>query len=135
MSQPPTSSPRTKSWGIVGQLESAESSWRIRGSVSTSTAANGVPSVWRAATVRAEKPQAGASGVPFMKRIDFVAADRLGDLLAQWAGLGVGLLGVGGGHAELLVGWIDGSSPLPGVAVTLAALRASSSPLLGARGE
>jgi hypothetical protein len=40
----------------------------MRGSGSTSTAANGAPSVSSAATVRAEKPQRGASGVPFMNR-------------------------------------------------------------------
>ena len=74
MSQPPTSSPLTNSCGIVGQLEIAESSWRMRGSGRMSTAANGVSSACRAATVRAEKPQAGASGVPFMKRITLCSA-------------------------------------------------------------
>ena len=69
MSQPPTSSPLTKSCGIVGQFESALSSWRMRGSGRMSTAANGAPSPCSAATVRAEKPQAGWSGLPFMKRI------------------------------------------------------------------
>src|SRR4029079_2058862 len=39
MSQPPTSSPLTNSWGIVGQLEIALSSWRMRGSGRVSTAA------------------------------------------------------------------------------------------------
>src|SRR3954470_10940821 len=69
MSQPPTSSPSTKSCGIVGQLDSAESSWRMRGSGRMSTAANGAPVACTAATVRAEKPHAGISGVPFMKRM------------------------------------------------------------------
>ena len=69
MSAPPTSSPLTKSCGIVGQFDSAESCWRMRGSGRMSTAANGVPSASSAATVRAEKPQRGASGVPFMKRM------------------------------------------------------------------
>src|SRR6266516_1971037 len=69
MSHPPISSPSTNSCGIVGQLEIAESSWRMRGSGRTSTAAKGTSSVCSIATVRAEKPQAGASGVPFMKRI------------------------------------------------------------------
>src|SRR5205823_4553914 len=68
MSQPPTSSPSTNSCGIVGQFESADSSWRIRGSGRTSTAANGRPSAWRIPTVRAEKPHMGWSGVPFMNR-------------------------------------------------------------------
>ena len=67
MSQPPISSPPTNSCGIVGQLDSAESSWRMRGSGSTSIAANGAPSDSSAATVRAEKPHFGCSGVPFMK--------------------------------------------------------------------
>ena len=39
MSQPPTSLPSTKSCGIVGQSEIAESSWRIRGSGRMSSAA------------------------------------------------------------------------------------------------
>src|SRR4051794_34057556 len=69
MSQPPTSSPLTNSWGIVGQFDSADSSWRIRGSGRMSTAANGAPVASRAAMVRAEKPHAGRSGVPFMKRM------------------------------------------------------------------
>ncbi len=55
-------------------VEIAESSWRIRGSGRTSTAANGVSSACRAATVRAEKPHAGASGVPFMNRITLCSA-------------------------------------------------------------
>ena len=43
MSAPPISSPRTKTCGIVGQLEIAESSWRISGSGRTSTAVIGAP--------------------------------------------------------------------------------------------
>src|SRR4051795_6557964 len=69
MSQPPTSSPRTKSCGMVGHWEIAESSWRIRGSGRMSTAAYSVPSASSAADVRAEKPHIGCSGVPFMKRM------------------------------------------------------------------
>jgi hypothetical protein len=69
MSQPPTSSPSTNSWGIVGQFDSALSCSRIAGWGRMSTAANGVPSDCRAPTVRAENPQRGCSGVPFMKRI------------------------------------------------------------------
>src|SRR5919108_429821 len=69
MSQPPIRSPFTNSCGIVGQFERADSSWRMRGSGSTSTAANGLPTALRAATVRAEKPHIGCSGVPFMKRM------------------------------------------------------------------
>src|SRR5215207_6012103 len=69
MSAPPTSSPRTKSWGMVGQLDTALSSWRMRGSGRMSTAANGASRACRAAEVRAEKPHMGCSGVPFMKRM------------------------------------------------------------------
>src|SRR5436190_8739712 len=69
MSQPPTSSPSMNSCGIVGQLEIADSSARMRGSGSTSTAAKRAPEDCSAATVRAENPHAGASGVPFIKRI------------------------------------------------------------------
>ena len=69
MSQPPIRSPPTNSWGMVGQFEIADSSSRMRGSGRMSTAANGVPIAWSAATVRAEKPHAGCSGVPFMNRI------------------------------------------------------------------
>ena len=78
MSQPPTSSPRTNSCGIVGHWERADSSWRIRGSGRMSTAANGVPSASRTCTVRAENPQRGASGVPFMKRMTSFSA------IASW---------------------------------------------------
>src|SRR3954454_21399466 len=69
MSQPPTSLPSTKSCGIVGQLEIADSSWRIRGSGRMSSAAYCTPSAFRAAEERIEKPHAGWSGVPFMKSI------------------------------------------------------------------
>ena len=41
----------------------------MRGSGRTSTAAKRASSACSAATVRAENPHAGASGVPFMKRI------------------------------------------------------------------
>ena len=41
----------------------------MRGSGRTSTAAKRASSACSAPTVRAEKPHAGASGVPFMKRI------------------------------------------------------------------
>src|SRR5690348_8977322 len=78
MSQPPTSSPRTNSCGMVGQLDRAESSWRMRGSGRMSTAANSVPTASSVATVRAENPQRGASGVPFMKRMTSFSA------MASW---------------------------------------------------
>ena len=76
MSQPPTSSPSTKSCGIVGQFESAESSWRMRGSGRMSTAANGAPSACSAATVRAEKPHGGLLGRALHEEDDVVVGDR-----------------------------------------------------------
>ena len=39
----------------------------MAGSLSTLTASNGRPSVFRASTVAAEKPHIGSCGVPFMK--------------------------------------------------------------------
>src|SRR6187200_1181024 len=69
MSAPPTSSPLTKTWGIVGQPESAESSWRKRGSGRISTAVTGAPAPRRAASARCEFPQAAKFGVPFMKSV------------------------------------------------------------------
>jgi hypothetical protein len=73
--------------GIVGQFESALSSWRMRGSGRMSTAANGVPSPCSAATVRAEKPQAGWSGLPFMKRI--TGLSEIASAIASRIGLSV----------------------------------------------
>jgi ubiquinone/menaquinone biosynthesis C-methylase UbiE len=57
MSAPPTSSPATKTCGIVGQLETAESSSRMRGSGRTSTAVNPAPTPRRAWSARSEFPQ------------------------------------------------------------------------------
>jgi len=88
MSQPPTSSPLTNSWGIVGQFDTADSSWRMRGSGRMSTAANGVPSDSSTATVRAEKPQRGASGVPFMNRM--TSCSSMACLMASRIGLALG---------------------------------------------
>ena len=102
MSQPPTSSPRANSCGIVGQFEIALSSWRMRGSGRTSTAAYGAPSASSAATVRAEKPHIGCSGEPFMKRMIscslIACADRLAD----------GVLGLGAHGVSVLMdrAWI-----------------------------
>ena len=50
-----------------------------------STAANGASSAWSAATVRALKPHAGASGVPFMKRIVWLS--RIASAIASRMGL------------------------------------------------
>ncbi len=68
MSAPPISSPRTNTCGIVGQLETAESSWRIRGSGSTSTAVTGDPARRSASRARIEFPHMTNCGVPFMNR-------------------------------------------------------------------
>ena len=57
----------TKTCGIVGQLESAESSWRMAGSGRTSTAITDAPAERSASSARAELPQSTRSGVPFMK--------------------------------------------------------------------
>ncbi len=58
-----------------------------------STAANGASKAWSIATVRAEKPQAGASGVPFMKRI--VSCSPIASAIASRMGLD-SLLDMGG---------------------------------------
>jgi hypothetical protein len=67
MSAPPISSPLTNTWGIVGQSDSPESSARMRGSGSTSTAVIGAPAPHSACSARRELPHAGISGVPLMK--------------------------------------------------------------------
>ena len=66
MSQPPTSSPSTKSCGIVGQPERAESTWRMRGSGRMSIAAKSASTSRSDWMTRIEKPHIGRSGVPFM---------------------------------------------------------------------
>src|SRR6187200_264429 len=68
MSAPPISSPRTKTCGIVGQLDTAESSCRIRGSGRTSTAVTGAPAARSASSAREEFPHMTNWGVPFMNR-------------------------------------------------------------------
>src|SRR3954453_20033387 len=93
MSDPPSSSPLTNSCGIVGHSEIALSSWRIRGSGSTSTAANGTSSACRHAVARAEKPQAGASGTPFIKRI--TSLSRIASAIASRRGFSVSLISLG----------------------------------------
>src|SRR3954447_1503443 len=92
MSQPPTSSPLTNSWGIVGQFEIADSSWRIRGSGRMSTAAYEAPSASSAATVRALKPHMGCSGRPFMKRI--TSCSEMALAISSRMGLVVSLTGL-----------------------------------------
>src|SRR4051795_7668456 len=87
MSQPPTNSPLTKSCGTVGQFDSAESSWRMRGSGRMSTAANGAPVACSAWTVRMENPHAGISGVPFMKRM--TSLSRIASAIASRRGFSV----------------------------------------------
>src|SRR3954454_12395607 len=90
MSEPPTSSPLTNSCGIVGQSDTALSSWRMRGSGRMSTAANGTSSACSAADARAEKPHAGASGTPFMKRI--TSLSRIASAIASRRGFSLSLI-------------------------------------------
>ena len=52
---------------FVGQPESAESSSRMRGSGSTSTAVTGAPARRSASSARCELPHITNCGVPFMK--------------------------------------------------------------------
>src|SRR5580692_11214071 len=87
----------------------------MRGSGSTSTAANGTSSSCSAATVRAEKPHAGASGVPFMNRITLcseiasVIASRIGLVSppgAEASAIGLGW-GLDIGRSRVLLGWLD----------------------------
>ena len=59
----------------------------MRGSGSTSTAANGAPSASSAATERAEKPHIGCSGVPFMKRM--TSFSLIAPAIASRSGLSV----------------------------------------------
>src|SRR5436190_7171927 len=68
MSAPPISSPRTNTWGMVGQPESVESSCLIAGSGRMSTAVSGAPARRRASSARIEFPHMANSGVPFMNR-------------------------------------------------------------------
>src|SRR3954470_14769610 len=93
MSEPPISSPLTNSWGMVGQSDSALSSWRMRGSGRTSTAANGTSSDCSAADARAEKPHAGASGTPFMKRM--TSLSRIASAIASRRGFSLSLISFG----------------------------------------
>src|SRR3954453_18509735 len=93
MSEPPISSPLTNSWGMVGQSDSALSSWRMRGSGRTSTAANGTSSDCSAADARAGKPHAGASGTPFMKRMPSLS--RIASAIASRRGFSLSLISFG----------------------------------------
>ena len=77
MSQPPTSSPSTNSCGIVGQFESADSSWRIRGSGRMSTAANGWPTDWRIADRAGREAARGLIGCALHEQDHRVLRDRL----------------------------------------------------------
>ena len=83
MSAPPISSPFTKTCGIVGQSESAESSWRICGSGRMSTAVIGAPGV----PERLERAHAScrtpAAGRALHEERDGLVVDHLLDLVAQ----------------------------------------------------
>ena len=74
MSDPPTSSLATNSWGIVGQPDRPDSSSRMRGSGRMSSAAYCTPSALRAPEARAENPHAGWLGVPFMNSITWFSS-------------------------------------------------------------
>src|SRR3954453_10743388 len=93
MSEPPTSSPLTNSCGIVGHCDSSLSSWRMRGSGRMSTAAKPTLSDCSAAAARAEKPHAGASGTPFMKRM--TSFSRIASAIASRRGCSVSLMSFG----------------------------------------
>src|SRR5881397_911345 len=69
MSAPPTSSPPTKSCGIVGQPDSSCSSWRIAGSGRTFTAVTGAPASRSARSARSEFPHIPNCGVPVTQRL------------------------------------------------------------------
>ena len=69
MSAPPTSSPLTKTCGIVGQPEISGSSCRIAGSGRMFTAVTGAPASRSARSARSELPHMTNCGVPFMKSV------------------------------------------------------------------
>src|SRR6202035_5646886 len=94
----------------------------MRGSGSTSTAAKGTSSACSIATVRAEKPQAGASGVPFMNRITLCSpiasaiASRIG-LASSPLGAGDSLgslvnIGIGSNSLGMEGSWLSGGLDL-----------------------
>ena len=83
MSQPPTSSPLTNSWGMVGQLEIEDSSWRMRGSGRMSTAAYSAPSDSRAADGARGEPAHGLLGRALHEEDDLVVSDRVLDGVAD----------------------------------------------------
>ena len=69
MSAPPINSPLMDTCGIVGHTDSAESSCRICGSGSTSTAVTGAPAARNARRARSEFPHMTSCGVPFMNTL------------------------------------------------------------------
>ena len=83
MSQPPTSSPSTKSCGIVGQPESADSSWRMRGSGRMSSAAYSTPSAFEHRHDARGEPAARLLGRALHEEHHVLLADRLLDELAD----------------------------------------------------
>ena len=67
MSEPPTNSPFTYSWGIVGQLAYCLMPWRISSSSSTFTVVRSfTPQAFSTCMARPEKPHIGNWAVPFM---------------------------------------------------------------------
>ena len=69
MSQPPTNSPPTYSWGIVGHSLYALTPSRIESSSNTLTLSNSTPVAWSTRQTCCEKPHWGCCGVPFMYNI------------------------------------------------------------------
>ena len=81
MSAPPTSSPFTNTCGIVGQPEIADSSWRIAGSGSTSTAVTDAPARRNASSARPELPHITNARCALHEDRDVRAVDHLFDLV------------------------------------------------------
>ena len=97
MSQPPTSSPFTKSWGMVGQPDSAESSSRMRGSGRMSSAAYFTPSALSAPGGAQGEAAGGSLGRALHEEHHLVLLDRLIEEVADlgvvhWAPPGVEVL-------------------------------------------
>ena len=83
MSAPPISSPLTKTCGIVGQSESAESSCRICGSGRMSTAVIGAPAFQSAWSARMRVAARRPLGRALHEDRDGLVVDHVLDLVAE----------------------------------------------------
>ena len=83
MSQPPTSSPLTNSWGIVGQLEMPRAPGGCAGRAGCRRRRTARRGPRGPPTVRAEKPHIGRLGRALHEEDDLVVADRLLDGVAD----------------------------------------------------